>query len=188
MQPKTRGVLLHMIILTIILGLGAIVFFLLFRCCRQNWMLSVAVSLLTLFYHIAMRLAVGETVTVIFRNKSFPQDRLGFRLYKFEDGLYRKMNVKRWKNHVITAKPEQFDLNLVSPEELLHNVMQAELVHRIIMALSFIPLLLIIPFGAAPVFIVTSAASCAADSIFVIIQRYNRPRVLRYISYKKGKI
>ena len=121
------------------------------------------------------------------RNKAFPQDRLGFRLYSFEEGLYQKLKVKSWKTRVITAKAEQFDLNQVSPEELLHNVMQAELVHRIIMVLSFIPLLLIIPFGDPLVFIITSIAACLIDGVFVIIQRYNRPRVQRYLTLARKR-
>lgn len=52
--------------------------------------------------------------------------------------------------------------------------------HRIIMVLSFVPLLFIIPFGEPAVFAITSVAACLIDCTFVIIQRYNRPRVLRY--------
>ena len=58
---------------------------------------------------------------------------------------------------------------------------QAELAHRVIMVLSFVPLILIIPYGAAGVFITTSVLACLADMQFVIIERYNRPRVLRLI-------
>lgn len=187
MKHKTGRILTDMCLLTILLGLGTLIFFLLYRSCHQPRMLSLAVTLLTFFYHLAMRLAVGETVTILYRNKDFPQDRLGFRIYSFENGLYRKLKVKKWKTHVISAKPEQFDLNLVSPEELLHNVMQAELVHRIIMALSFVPLLLIIPFGVPWVFIITSTAACLSDSVFVMIQRYNRPKVQHYLALAKKR-
>jgi len=174
-----------MIFLTGFLGLGTLALFLLYRACHQAWMLSFAITLLTFFYHFAMRLIVGEMVTILYRDKSFPQDRLGFRIYSFEKGLYQKLKVKKWKMHVITAKPEQFDLNMVTPEQLLHNVMQAELVHRIIVVLSFVPLLLIIPFGVPWVFIITSIAACLIDSICVMIQRYNRPRVQSYLALTK---
>ncbi len=70
---------------------------------------------------------------------------------------------------------------ILNLQELLHNMMQAELVHRIIMLLSFVPLLFIIPFGEPAVFIITSLASAALDGCFVIIQRYNRPRVIRLL-------
>ena len=73
------------------------------------------------------------------------------------------------------------DLRENSMDELLHNVAQAELVHRIIMVLSFGPLLLIIPYGVPSVFIVTSIVAALIDLQFVIIQRYNRPRVIKLL-------
>ncbi|MDO4978300.1 MAG: hypothetical protein Q4E53_13695 [Eubacteriales bacterium] len=174
---------IKMILFTSIQGIAMLAFFLLYRSFRQQWMLSLAITLLTIFYHFAMRLVVGEVITVIFKNREFPQDRWGFPLYDFEKGLYRKLRVKQWKMSMITAKPEQFDLKQVSLKELLHNMMQAELVHRIIMILSFLPLFFIIPFGEPIVFIVTSIIACMMDSIFVIIQRYNRPRVVKLIKF-----
>ena len=181
MAHHTGHVLVIIVILTILMGLCSFVFFLLNRFFQQAWLLTLAITTLTCFYHFAMRLIVGETITYLYRDKDFPQDRLGFRLYAFERELYRKLKVTEWKTHVITAKPEQFDLKLVTPKELLHNVMQAELVHRTIMLLSFVPLLLVIPFGAPWVFITTSVAACLLDGMFVIIQRYNRPTVQRYL-------
>ena len=80
---------------------------------------------------------------------------------------------------MITAKPEQFDIRHISMEMLLHNVAQAELVHRIIMVLSFVPLILIIPYGVPLVFILTSVFACLIDLQFVMMQRYNRPRIIR---------
>lgn len=189
MNSKTKSVLAAMITAAISLGIATIAFFVFYYLKGSEWMLTAAVTFLTVFYHFAMRLATGEAVTAIFRGREFPQDRAGFRMFDLEEQLYRALKVKKWKLMVITAKPEQFDLKQVSPEELLHNVMQAELVHRIIMLLSFVPLLFIIPFGEPLVFICTSVFACAFDSIFVIIQRYNRPRVIRYMSaYKRQKM
>ena len=187
---NTISLIKKIITLTSLLGISAIIFFALNGFYHQQWMEVVAVVMLTTFYHFAMRISVGEIITVKFKNKTFPEDRMGFKMFAFEDGLYQKLKVKRWKMGVITAKPELFDIRQVSPEELLHNVMQAELVHRIIMVLSFVPLLLIIPFGSPAVFILTSVLACLFDAIFVIIQRYNRPRVKRYLvlANKKKKI
>ena len=106
-------------------------------------------------------------------------------MYKFEPELYKRLKVKKWKKNIITAKPEQFDISKNSMEALLHNIAQAELVHRIIMVLSFVPLILIIPYGAPAIFIITSVFSCMIDLQFVIIQRYNRPRVIRLIEMNK---
>ena len=51
--------------------------------------------------------------------------------------------------------------------------------------LSFPPMLLAVPFGAIEVFALTSILGCILDLLFVIIQRYNRPRLLRAL--RQGK-
>lgn len=102
-------------------------------------------------------------------------------MYKFEPELYKRLKVKKWKKNIITAKPEQFDIGTNSMEAILHNIAQAELVHRIIMLLSFVALILIVPYGTPIIFIMTSIFACLIDLQFVIVQRYNRPRVIKLI-------
>jgi len=187
MEKKTKSVLVKMIFFTAFLATLMAAFFVLYNQFHIAWMLSVSITMMTIFYHFAMRLAVGELVTVVLREKELPQDRFGFTIHDFEHKLYKKLKVKKWKTNLITAKPEQFDINLVTPEQLLHNIMQAELVHRIIMILSFVPLFFIIPFGVPLVFILTSIFACMIDLIFVIIQRYNRPRAIAYMEITKRK-
>lgn len=153
---------------------------------HQSWMFSMYVTLLTTFYHFAMRLIVGETVTVIYKNREFNVNSFGFRIHSYEHRVYKLIHVKKWKSKVITAKPEQFDLRKTGPKEVLHNMLQAELVHRIIMVLSFLPLLLIIPYGVPGVFISTSVVACLIDLTFVIIQRYNRPRIVKLLKRYEG--
>lgn len=186
-KQKTRKTLAEIIIFTVIMAVLTVIFFLLSGKLHKIWMTAAAITFLTIFYHFAMRLIVGEVVTLIYRNREFNQNSIGFKMHGFEDKLYRKLKVKSWKAKMATAKPEQFDLKEVSPEELLHNVMQAELVHRLIMVLSFVPLLFIIPFGEPLIFILTSIAACIIDMIFVIIQRYNRPRVIRLMKLCRNK-
>ena len=162
------------------------VFAVLHHIYHQGWMLSVYITFLTISYHFSMRLIVGEAVTLIYRKREFNLDSVGFRIHSFEKDLYRRLNVKKWKMHMITAKPEQFDLRENDMNGLLHNMAQAELVHRIIMVLSFAPILLIIPYGAPMIFIVTSIAAAMIDLQFVIIQRYNRPRVMKLLRMKNS--
>lgn len=140
------------------------------------------ITFLTTSYHFVMRIAVGEIVTAVYSKRRFDYTSVGFRQLKFEPKLYKALRVKKWKRFSITAKPNQFDLEQNSAESLLHNMAQAELGHRIIMVLSFVPLVLIIPYGAPSVFIITSVAACLVDLKYVIIQRYNRPRVIRLIN------
>ena len=175
-----------MLVLDALLIFITAVFALLFRVFGKGWMLSLYVTFFTTAYHFVMRIIVGEAVTILYRSRRFNLNSRFFSIYKFESKLYERLNVKRWKKNITTAKPEQFDLSKSSMEDLLHNIMQAELVHRIIMVLSFVPLLLIIPYGAPAVFVTTSVIACFIDLVFVIIQRYNRPRLIKLME-KKGK-
>lgn len=143
--------------------------------------LSLFVTFLTVSYHFLMRLAVGETVTVLFRNKKFNTGNFFFRARKFEPALYERLGVKRWKNKALTAKPEQFKVRKASLPELVHNICQAETVHALIVMLSFLPLILILPFGAPAVFILTSVFAALIDLKYVLIQRYNLPRAERLL-------
>lgn len=58
----------------------------------------------------------------------------------------------------------------------------AELVHEIIVVLSFVPILASIPFGGLVVFVITSVLAACFDAIFIAIQRYNRPRIVKLIN------
>ena len=55
---------------------------------------------------------------------------------------------------------------------------QAELVHETIALLSFLPIAAGIWFGAYPVFVATSLLSAGFDLLFVMMQRYNRQRIM----------
>ena len=139
---------------------------------------SVFVTFLTISYHFIMRLAVGEIITLIYAKREFRYEAKWYRQSRFEKSVYKKIGLKKTKKKAITAKPWQFDINERSYEELLHNMTQAEVVHEIIMVLSFVPILFSIPFGAIWVFVITSVIACLTDLYFVMIQRFNRPRVL----------
>ena len=186
MNRKTAKSIVILIWVNIVFITLTGVFAVLHHIYHQGWMLSVYITFLTISYHFSMRLIVGEAVTVIYRKREFNLDSAGFRIHSFEKDLYRRLNVKKWKLHMITAKPEQFDLRENDMNVLLHNMAQAELVHRIIIVLSFAPILLIIPYGAPVVFIVTSIVAALIDRQLVIIHRYNRPRVMKLLKMKNS--
>jgi hypothetical protein len=47
--------------------------------------------------------------------------------------------------------------------------------------LSFVPILAAIPFGELAVFVITSIVAAAFDLLFVMLQRFNRTRIVRLI-------
>lgn len=171
--------IIQMYVFMIVMLVFTVVSRILYAVLRVDAFLSIYVTFLTVFYHFSMRILVGECVTLFFRNREFHYNAGWYQQHRWEEKLYHILQVKHWKGKVITAKPEQFDMKQRTYQELLHNMTQAEIVHEIIMILSFVPLLGIVPYGAPAVFIMTSIAACLIDGMFVIIQRYNRPRVLK---------
>ncbi len=145
--------------------------------CNNRSLLPYFVTMLTAFYHFAMRVIVGETVTCWFHRHPVHGTAKWFQERKFELRFYRLLQVKKWKKYIITAKPKQFDLKQRSPAELYFYMLQAEVVHTLIIPLSFLPLFLSIPYGKPVIFTVTSLLAALIDLSFIVVQRYNRPRV-----------
>ncbi len=80
-----------------------------------------------------------------------------------------------------------FDVKVHSLQEIVQAMCQAELVHEMIVVLSFVPIVAGVWFGAYPVFVITSALAAMLDLMFVMVQRYNRQRVIKLMKYKEGK-
>ncbi len=147
--------------------------------------LPFTITFATIFYHFVIRLAVGYTIDGIFKN-NIDYNKKWFAPLRFEEKLYNKLGVKKWKDKMPTAVPKSFDLSDRDYYRVARVTCQAEIVHEINVLLSFIPLLAAIWFGDFWVFFITSLLGAGYDLIFVILQRYNRPRILK-IAEKANK-
>lgn len=143
-------------------------------------LLSAAVTFGTMLYHFAMRLAVGHLIDAKYDN-CMDHTRKWFAERAFERELYKRLRVKKWKKRLPTYTPQNFDLTRHSVTEVVQATCQAEVVHEVNMALSFVPVIFSAWLGSVGVFLLTSCAAFLFDGIFVIMQRYNRPRLLRLI-------
>ena len=150
------------------------------------WAFSFAITAGTIFYHFAMRLLVGHVLDRIMQNKA-DVTKPWYQLKAFEKPLYKALGVKKWKSNMPTYDPSCFDPKLHSWDEIAQAMCQAEIVHEVIVVLSFLPLLAAIPFGSFGVFLITSLLAALYDLSFVIMQRFNRPRVLRCIQLSQAK-
>ena len=167
-----------MLLITLFLFIGFLTT-LPFSIVTNNIILEIiTITLGVSLYHFVMRLLVGTIVNSIMNNKGNPGC-FWFREKSFEDKLYKFLRVRNWKKYVPTYDPEIFNTSNKSVEELIGATCQAELVHEVIIVLSLAPILLIPFLGGAIAFIVTSILSMLIDLVFVIIQRYNRPRLIR---------
>ena len=152
----------------------------------RDWLLAWAISFGTTAYHFLMRLAVGYLLPLATKY-DFDYHHPWFRPRAWEPGLYKALRLHRWKGKLPTYAPEQFDLAGNSLHRIIQNMCGAELVHEIIMAFSFLPLLAIPVFGSPAVFLLTSLGAALFDSIFVMAQRYNRPRVVKVYERQEVK-
>jgi len=141
---------------------------------------TAAITFGTTCYHFSMRLLVGLVVDCIMQNKA-DYRKAWYRQRSWEDRLYKALGVKKWKGRFPTYDPSLFDSKKHTLDEIVQATCQAEVVHEIIIILSFLPLLGTIPFGSFWVFAVTSLLSACFDLIFVIMQRFNRPRLIRLL-------
>ena len=139
---------------------------------------SVAITFGTIFYHLAVRLAVGYLVDARYHNR-MDYTKKWFAERAFEQKFYKMIQVKKWKKWFPTFNPQDYDLRSRSATEIVQVTCQAEVVHDVNMVLSFVPIVFSVWFGSLGVFVLTSCAAFLFDSIFVIMQRYNRPRLIR---------
>lgn len=158
----------------------------LYNIFKLSAILTLAVTGMTVCYHITMRLAVGYVVLRLIR-KNINFENVWFSEKKFEQGLYRKLHVKEWKKRMPTYNPDDFSLKLHSPADIVQTMCISELTHEINIILSFVPLLFSAAFNSFYAFMITSVISALFDGCFVIMQRYNRPRMVK-LSKKSRKV
>ena len=161
-----------------ITALCTFLFVLLYFYLQQDWILTCSISFGTTAYHFVMRLFVGYIVPKA-TGYRFDYRNAWFQPRTWEPAFYQKLNIRAWKGKLPTYAPDQFSLKSNSLHQIIQNMCGAEIVHEIIMVLSLLPLLTVPFLGALPVFFITSVLAALYDSIFVMAQRYNRPRLVR---------
>jgi len=156
---------------------ATILFSVLYRLYFLDWLLSLAITFGTTCYHFLIRLVIGSLVP-----NTFDYTAKWFQPKPFEGKVYRLLKLRRWKKHIPTYNPHAFSFSENTPEQIIRNMCQAEVVHECIIAASFLPLLFSFFWNSFPVFFITSLIAALFDLVFVIAQRYNRPRLMRLLS------
>lgn len=173
-----------------VIALSAITFALcfslyyIFKINTSNFLWSGIVSFM-IMYHLWLRIIMGN-VTKLFKLSPHMK---WFRQRSFEKHIYKLLRVKKWKNKVPTYNPELFSLKNCSFEQIAYTMTKAETDHWINELISLSSLLFALVWGRFPIFLITCIAAMLFDGQFIIIQRYNRPRILKLAGKKheKGK-
>ena len=155
-----------------------VLFTVLFHTCRFPF--SPAITFGTFSYHFCMRLLVGEVFNLVLKNR-VNYNRKWFHVGEREMHIYKLLHIKNWKASMPTYDKTLFDPRLHTWDEIAQAMCQAELVHETIIVFSFLPIIASIWFGDFLVFLITSAIAACYDLLFVLLQRSNRPRVLKIV-------
>lgn len=181
MEEKDKSDMKRAILsITMLSAIGTAVCFCIYKASGNEAMLTAAIAFGTTAYHFFMRLGVGVAFHMAMNNRA-DYTKKWYQCRAWEKKLYERLNVKRWKNAMPTYETNAFDHTRRSWDEIAQASCQAELVHETIVLLSFVPIIFSIWFDSIMVFIITSVFAALFDMIFVIMQRYNRPRIIRLI-------
>ena len=142
--------------------------------------LWVGITAFTTMYHFWVRIIMGN-VSKSFKNH-INHNQWWFKEKSFEKRLYKILKVKKWKKKALTYNPESFSLKEHSLEEVSNTMLKSELDHWINVLISLTTLLFAIPWGDFWIFFITAIIAILFDSQFVVIQRYNRPRILKILN------
>ena len=162
---------------------GTAILSVLYRKTACGVFLSLAITFGTISYHVVMRLLVGLVFQFTMQNRADYTKRW-YQVGRHEMTIYHKLRIKDWKRRMPTYDRTLFDPRIHTWTEIAQAMCQAELVHETIALLSFLPIAGGHWFGAYPVFIVTSVLAAGCDLLFVMVQRYNRQRVIKLLSRK----
>lgn len=152
---------------------------------RSNVILWMGITTFTIMYHFWVRIIMGN-VSKLFK-KYINYKQWLFRERKFEKKLYKFLKVKDWKNKALTYDPQSFSLKEHSLEEIANTMAKSEVDHWINEVISLSTLLFAIPWGEFWIFTITALAAMIFDSQFIIIQRYNRPRIVKILERENHK-
>ena len=172
--------------LAAVMGVATVILCVLHRRFGQDWILCAAISTGTTFYHFAMRPLAGWIVPRFFRGGTLYRSRW-FRPLPFEPALHDALKVKKWKDRMPTYDPASFSVKDNTLAQIVRTSCVSEAVHEVIVLLSFLPLFFSCFWGALPVFAVTSVLAALFDCCFILMQRYNRPRLVRILAKKEAK-
>ncbi|MBQ2938097.1 MAG: hypothetical protein IJE05_04390 [Clostridia bacterium] len=153
---------------------------------KNEIILWIGITAFTIMYHFWVRIIMGN-VSKLFK-KHINCKQWWFKERNFEKRFYKLIRVKQWKGKALTYNPESFSLKEYSLEEIANTMSKSEVDHWINEIISLSTLLFAIPWGEFWIFLITAIAAMIFDSQFIIIQRYNRPRIVKILEKREAEI
>ena len=178
-KPKKSGAAIFMYcVIAVCLVITATCFSLYYGNIIHNDILFwTGITCFTIMYHLWMRIIMGN-VSKLFK-VNYTQ--WWFKEKSFEKKIHKILRTKKWKDKALTYNPEQFSFKEHSLENIANTMSKAELDHWINQLISLSTLLFALIWGQLWIFLITALLAMAFDGQFIVIQRYNRPRIVGLI-------
>ena len=97
---------------------------------------TLGIVAMTVCYHFTIRLVIGNLFDYKLRN-CVDYKRKWFAPRDFEEKLYKKLRVKKWKKYIPTADESLFSFENRTPKQILMSGCQAEIVHETCAGVDF---------------------------------------------------
>lgn len=149
-----------------------------YHCDLTMWL---GITFFTIMYHLWMRIIMGN-VSKLFK---IEHTMWWFREKSFDKPISKLFRVKKWKDKALTYNPELFSLKDYSLNDIANTMCKAETDHLINVAISISTLLFSLLWGKLWIFALTAFLAILFDMQFVLIQRFNRPRIIKLINKQK---
>ena len=153
---------------------------------KNTIVLWIGIVSFTIMYHLWTRIIMGNVVKLFKKHINYKQ--WWFKERKFEKRIYETLKVKKWKKKALTYNPELFSTKNYPLKEIANTMAKVEVDHWINEIISLSTLFFAIPWGAFPAFLISAIVAMIFDGQFIIIQRYNRPRVVKILERKNKRI
>lgn len=172
------------IVIAVTVATAAVCFALYYGNLTENsTVLWVGIVSFMIVYHFWGRILLGNV------SKLIPWDHncWWFREKPFEKRLYGLLSVKKWKGKALTFDPESFNLRNHSLDEVATVMTKSEADHWINELISLFSILFALLWGELWIFALTAVLAMLFDAQFIVIQRYNRPRILKILNKQRMK-
>lgn len=184
-KPKKSGSAIFMdIVIYLCLAVAGVCFGLYYiGTAPYSWVLWTGVTTFTILYHFWGRILLGHWTKLW----GIHYSHWWFKQHKFEMGFYKILRVRKWKEKVLTYDPAAFSVKNHTMEEIANTMSKAETDHWINQLLSLTTLLFGVIWGEFWIFLLTTIIAMLFDAQFIVVQRYNRPKVLRSIELRNSR-
>lgn len=153
------------------------------RPLKNDAVLRTGVVSFMIMYHLWLRIIMGnisKLFAINYKCRWLNESAFERRLYKF-------LRVKKWKDKVPTYNPELFSLKKHSLETVANAMAKSEIDHWINEVISLSSLLFVFVWGEPWTFLITAVAAMLFDAQFIVVQRYNRPRLVKLIKMQEAR-